>query len=391
MRRRDFLKAAAAGALGLLVPRPAGADGPQVGPLIEPRQEPELEAQAYSRPSWFPQGAWKAVYVVGDTDNYGPGTADYIARGKELAGRLRELGLEVVEFYPPNNRWEDVKAAARDAHVFVYNGHGVFNWDGDPNKVGGFCLRPDEFVHPDQVARELRLRPGAWVFLFACFAAGSPGGETYCPPELAYSRVLQYSTPFFQTGARAYYALWDPGYPVRCVSRLQEGARFGQPFWESHFFTHAQADRYLHPSLPGARMYLGWDGDGVNTRTYTTTFVGYEDERFRDLFGPIPLAVWPPSALLSLPARRKELLSFRLSTETDLPLRWHASVNASWAEILQAEAGNGGEIRLALALPGAGTFRAQLLLEPADSRALGLAVPLEVEAREEIYLPLLQR
>ena len=298
LNRRRFLTGSLAALAGLALPGLARAEGPQagpsttpqgpqVGPLITPQvSQTRLFAQSdYTRPPWFPQNLWKAVYIVGDTDNYGPGTADYIARGKEIAAALKGQGLAVAEFYPPTNHWADIKAAALDASILIYNGHGV-GWDGDPNKVGGFCLRPDEFIRPEQIATELKLLTGAWVFLFACYAAGSPGGETYCAPATAYNRVVQYATPFLQAGAHGYYALWDPYYPERATARLQAGARFTDPYWECSFFQTGHADNYAHPTIPGVSMHLGWDGDGTTTRTYTTAFVGYDQERFRDTFGP---------------------------------------------------------------------------------------------------------
>ena len=137
-------------------------------------------------------------------------------------------------------------------------------------------------------------------------------------------------------------------------------------------------------------MYLGWDGDGANKRTYTTTFVGYEQERFRDTFGPIAATLWPPSALLSLPARTSKTVSFTVRAESDLDLSWHVSVEEgqNWAAVEQTEVPPEGEVKLHLQPPRGGTHRAVLSVRSDDPRTVAASAAIEADAWEATFLPL---
>lgn len=144
----------------------------------------------------------KVVIVVGsdEIDN----NRDFIEEQTNLAYFLKEMGLHVVELYYPNAKWETVKEASKDAHIFIYSGHG--NTLGE-DKMGTLCLN-EGIIDGSELITGLKLRPNALVMLnHACFSAGSSASDNADIGLVeAVTRVENYAKPFMKLYSGCYYA-----------------------------------------------------------------------------------------------------------------------------------------------------------------------------------------
>jgi len=227
----------------------------------------------------------KAVLVVGpiDGDN-GAWTRSEVANMELAANLLTRLGVSVHKFYPPNSNWNQIKAAADGAEFFLYRGHGIY-WSPMPTPVVGGLALSDGIVSSERIRSELRLDPNAIVMMYACFSAGSSSNDSSAiSSSEAVRRVAQYSDPFFDAGASAYFANWFGNAFEQYLTYLFQGQTLGQAY-ESYFdFNAASVERYNHPDHPGLAMWLDKDDwDGIK---YNNAFAGDPNRTLRDLFGP---------------------------------------------------------------------------------------------------------
>jgi hypothetical protein len=252
--------------------------------LVSPGAVAAMAARVVAGGWQSPRVHWKAVYVVGVVDTVsGPATRSYVDSARENAAQLRDLGVQVVEFYPPDNHWQDVRAAAREANILIYSGHGI-TWGGEPPLVGGLLLQPGEAVHPDQIRAELRMAPSAIAIMnHICYAAGvSADDPGPISREEAERRVAQYSLPFLDAGISGYYANMYGSFPVALIEELLAGQALGHAYEGYWDYTAATVERYRHPQRPAAAMWL--DKDDWNGMRYNYAFVG--DDRVRLTAGP---------------------------------------------------------------------------------------------------------
>jgi len=144
----------------------------------------------------------KVVFVVGPVEE---STNSYIAEQKINATYLKNLGLNVIELYHPYVTWKNVVEATKDAHIFVYNGHG--SDQGINHPAGGLCLT-DGIFHAREILHEFKLHKNALVlFNHVCGGAGSSANDINdIGINEAIARVGEYAYPFIQTSASAYYA-----------------------------------------------------------------------------------------------------------------------------------------------------------------------------------------
>src|SRR3954467_12443956 len=63
----------------------------------------------------------KVVVVVGPVGDH---TAHYKADANDIVAEAKRYTSNVVKLFTPNATWAKVKAAAQDASIFVYLGHG---------------------------------------------------------------------------------------------------------------------------------------------------------------------------------------------------------------------------------------------------------------------------
>lgn len=357
----------------LLLPIVAAADEPTLAAATPPpsapappRVQPPLSAAAAL-------AGLKVVYVVGAMDGVdGPVTAEYVRWGRADAAGMRALGMTVVEFYPPNNLWPDITAAAVDAAVLVYSGHGV-SWGGDPPTVGGFNLLPGVPVHPDQIRTELRMKPGAIVILnHACFSTGmSTTDAGAITTEEAQRRVAQYSLPFLDTGFSGYFANFYFGFPLDLLTYIARGMSHGQAFAAYHDYGAGSVERYRHPQHPGYAMWL--DKDDWGGIKYTYAFAGDENAMLGEVVGSAKMSLDPETLWVrAVPGAGGLEFGVTVSVSNGIDAAWSAAIDGAplpWVR-LEADAGVAGQgLRLLFTVPGAlGDYRALVRIRTGDSR-----------------------
>lgn len=268
--------------------------------FVPPRAVAALAIRAVAGAWQAPRAGWKVVYVVGVVDTVsGPATSSYVESARENAARMRELGVEVEEFYPPDNHWPDIRAAAQEANLFIYSGHGV-SWGGEPPLVGGLLLQPGEVVHPDQLRADLHMAPRAVAIMnHICYAAGvSADDPGPIPRDEAMRRVAEYARPFLDAGFSGYYANMYGSFPVALVEELLAGDALGRAYEGYWDYQPTTVERYRYPERPALAMWL--DKDDWNGMRYNYAFVG--DDRLRLAAGPGMLPTGVSQGLVSVGA-----------------------------------------------------------------------------------------
>ncbi|TGN00186.1 ankyrin repeat domain-containing protein [Leptospira dzoumogneensis] len=201
----------------------------------------------------------KAVAIVGEVDgNEGPKTREYVNNIKGLVKVLKDRGVSVSEFYPPNNPWSGIKEASQNANILLYAGHGVgTNLDQPPydqKSVGGFYLGK-EFVSNEQISSGLKPAPGAVVLLLgACFTAGNMAYDMgVIRDEETKKRISMYSSPFLETGFKGYYATWAPWTAQAILALLFTNKNYGDIYFSQ---TNSQeVTKISHPRTSGSSLY----------------------------------------------------------------------------------------------------------------------------------------
>lgn len=218
-----------------------------------------------------------------DGDN-GKWTQDEIVNLKKAATILQQNGVEVHEFYTPNNDWEEVKKAANGAHFLLYRGHGVYDGSEPPKWVGGFSLK-DKFASAEDVKNDLKLAKGAIVMLYGCFTAGNAGNDIgRINLQEAERRVAMYSKPFMEMGVSAYYANWFGDAFEKYIALLFDGKTTGDAYKNYSDFNEKTAKFDRHPQIGTADMWIDhdvWDGKVA----YNNAFVGNSNASLTSLFG----------------------------------------------------------------------------------------------------------
>ncbi|OHD55981.1 MAG: hypothetical protein A2Y33_11010 [Spirochaetes bacterium GWF1_51_8] len=225
----------------------------------------------------------KAVLIGAPIDgDSGSWTLDEIKNLKAAAAVLKKCGVEVHEFYTPNNSWDKIKQAAKGAHFLLYRGHGVYDGSMPPKWVGGFSLK-DKFVSSDMILSDLKLAPGAIVMIYGCFTAGNSSLDMGKINETeAKRRIAMYSKPFLQIKCSAYYANWfGEAFPAY-ISYLFAGQTLGQAYKSFWDFNSQTASYFKHPDKADAALWVDHDNwDGI---VYNNAFVGYPDKTLKQLF-----------------------------------------------------------------------------------------------------------
>ena len=142
----------------------------------------------------------RAVIIVGDQQD---DTMNAIEDMENIHTFFKSKNVIVKIFYHPKTSWKDIVKASKDASFFVYSGHGMSWPDG---KYGGLDL--DEAISSEDIINDLKLKANALViFKSVCGGAGSSASDDGdIGIKKAIERVLDYSKPFLNIGASAYYA-----------------------------------------------------------------------------------------------------------------------------------------------------------------------------------------
>jgi len=142
----------------------------------------------------------RAVIIVGDQQD---GTVSAIKEMEEIHSFFKSKNVIVKTFYHPKTSWKNIVIASKDASFFVYRGHGMSWPDG---KYGGLDL--DVAISSEDIMNDLKLKANAIViFKSVCGGAGSSASDDGdIGIRKALERVSDYSIPFLNIGATAYYA-----------------------------------------------------------------------------------------------------------------------------------------------------------------------------------------
>jgi len=224
----------------------------------------------------------KAVIIVGPIDgNDGDNTKYQILHAEGLAKTFEQNGVKVIKFYTPNNSWNEIIVSSRNANFLVYRGHGL-SWGGQPENVGGFYLN-DDLISSDTIRKSLRLAPNALVMIYACYAAGSANSDYPLGVDLneAARRVYQYSYPFFEIGASAYFSSWYGSDFNNFIQAVFDDRNFGEAYrsfnYDGNFSELKNVNGFKGVIWINYQFYN-------NINQYNRSFVGYPDYKLNNLF-----------------------------------------------------------------------------------------------------------
>lgn len=160
----------------------------------------------------------KVVVIVGPTHS---ATSSMLTRGKALADRAEEYGMDVRRVFHPNATWDNVLKHIQGANVVGYFGHG----NGWPSPYGpfqestknGFGLNGVEggsassvtYYGANKIRNNVVLADNSVVlFSHLCYAAGN-GEEGHPIPtwDVARQRVDNFAAGFLFVGAKGVFAL----------------------------------------------------------------------------------------------------------------------------------------------------------------------------------------
>jgi len=242
----------------------------------------------------------KVVIVVGP---FGSLTAPSIAEARTMAASARDHGMTVTTILAPHATWRAVVAAANDADLFVYLGHGN-GWpspyppfreefqDGlglDPTDGAG--LNDVKYYGATEITKHIHFARNAIVLLHrACYASGD--GEPGMPipsQAVAVQRVDDFASGFLAAGARTVFALRiQPGEDL--IDALVSTHETMEGFFESRFganrdgsykayygWVGQKPDLYFDSQrTPGARIHLDPDHAVTGASTGPLDTFGYQ-------------------------------------------------------------------------------------------------------------------
>lgn len=145
----------------------------------------------------------KAIIIVGHVGGWWQEM--FLAEQKKNAKYLRSIGIQVVEFYSPRDKWKDIIKASEGANILIYSGHG--SNQGINYEFGGLCLA-DGIYGAQDILTSLKLHKNAIViFNSACNSAGTSAGDNGdIGVNEALKRVSEYAYPFIKLGSACYFA-----------------------------------------------------------------------------------------------------------------------------------------------------------------------------------------
>ena len=142
----------------------------------------------------------QAILIVGDHQDK---TSIAIEEMEVLHSFFKDKKVIVKTFYHPNTRWDEIINVSKNSNFLVYSGHGISWPDG---KYGGLDL--NESISSKDIQSSLKLKSNSLIiFKSVCGGAGSSASDYGdIGIDKAMERVSDYSRPFFNIGASAYYA-----------------------------------------------------------------------------------------------------------------------------------------------------------------------------------------
>ena len=220
--------------------------------------------------------AAKVVIVVGATHGTTPTYRSYADAAYAEAIKYTS---HVTKIYSPNATWSKVKAAAFNANIVIYFGHG----NGWPSPYGndpqyttkdGMGLNADlngdgklsdyeNKYYGEPYMAQLHLAPNAIVLLHnLCYASGNsePGGT---PPSVsvAHQRIDNFAAGFIKGGARAVIADGHMG-PEPYLDGLFTTGQSILDLWRSMPNFHGHESSFSSTRSPGYAAYSDPDNAG---------------------------------------------------------------------------------------------------------------------------------
>lgn len=366
------------------------------GPLPPNARQPGA-ALSTSQAGTLHLPAMKAVVVVGPL---GSATAREMDAAELAAKELEANGVTVYRFYTPNTDWNQIQAAANGAQFFIYHGHGIY-WSNQPAPpVGGLGL--DQKIYSnDDIRASLHLAPNAIVMLYACFASGGSDTDTASISlSEARRRVAEYSSPYFDLGAGAYFANWYPDSFQMYIRYLFQGMTFGQAYQSFYSYSSAMLDKGTYPTNSALSMWLGYD-DWANypipPYQYDDAFIGNQSATLESLFAPSMELSTHALAFLARPNSQGASFPVTVQASSPYTFTWTASGATSWASLSPVSGPSGSAFNVTLS-PGSssGTFDATITVNTSDSLVINKSdtVHVRLVVTNTIYktfLPAIQR
>jgi hypothetical protein len=219
----------------------------------------------------------KVVIVVGATHE---ATDSYRSYGDLFYNEAIKYTPNVVRVYSPNATWNAVKAAAQNASILIYLGHGsgypkfptsVF----DPDHHDGMGLNTPTNLSDDvakyygenYVANEIKLAKNAVVFLsHLCYASGnSESGYPEPSYAVAKQRIDNFASGFIKAGARTVIAdVWNSAVTSYIRSIFTTNQTIGN-MWTTSVSNHGHQMPFVPTRNPSYRAIM-------DPNTWTTGF-----------------------------------------------------------------------------------------------------------------------
>ena len=208
----------------------------------------------------------KVVIVVGPV---GSSTAKYISHARSYAALARSYGATVVEIYTPHATLGAVKAAARNANILIYLGHG----NGYPSPYGAFSASRRNGMGLNSrwgtsntnvkywgqaYMAGLHLAPNSVVLLnHLCYASGdSEPGRANPTQAVAMKRADGYGTGFLRSGAKAVFANGNGGLESILTDLFTTDKTLAEIFQTDWSFSGAHDFQFASKYTAGATVWM---------------------------------------------------------------------------------------------------------------------------------------
>jgi hypothetical protein len=400
--------------LTLTVPVQAQQPTPQAStelPTPPAEFQPAIQLDAFQselvQPETLSLPTLKAVLMVGaiDGDN-GPGTTAEVNYMKLAATVLRNNGVQVIEFYPPNADWQQILSAVNGAHFVLYRGHGIYNGDSQhPTSVGGMKMGSIIYTN-DMILRDFNPAPNAIYMLYGCYTAGSSGNDRFSiSSSEAQSRIVQYAQPYFEMGAAGYYSNWFGDGYAKILEKLFQGYTLSAAYTSYPDYNPARSEQYPLPNQAGKTLWMDkdyWSPYPVPTPQYDHAFAGLANATLTDLFVQEMKLSSNSISLMVQTGYSSIQQAIQVTSQPAKSFPWSASITfqqggSGWAT-LSATSGaspNGFTVQIPSGKP-TGTYRATIQVASSDTGLRNnpqtIAVTLVVVPQlRQVFLPSLRR
>ncbi len=241
----------------------------------------------------------KVVIVVGATHS---ATATYRSYADQAYAEAIKYTPNVTKVYSPNATWAKVKAAAYNANILIYFGHGngwpsPYTYDPTYSTKDGMGLNYDANgdgkltdyemkYYGEPSMAQLHLAPNAIVLLHnLCYASGnSEPGNAEPTVSVAHQRIDNYAAGFLKGGARAVVADGHMGPQPYLAGLFTTGQSIlglwrSMPNFNGHESSFASSrspgyTAYSDPETTSSRFYRSLVTAPTITTTAVTNFIG---------------------------------------------------------------------------------------------------------------------